>query len=100
MLSPFTEFLTQLTNPMFASSAIRVALVVGSILFTINHGAALIQGNMTLDRWLSALLTYCIPYIVNIHGQYTTYAKIQRANQSDPSQTSEQEIAEKQGVQR
>lgn len=50
--------------------AIRVALVVGSVLFTINHGAALVQGKMTKGRWASALLTYCVPYAVNIHGQY------------------------------
>lgn len=50
--------------------AVRVAIIVGTILFTINHGSALAQGKMTRTRWLSALLTYCVPYAVNIHGQY------------------------------
>lgn len=50
--------------------ALRVALIVGSLLFTINHGAALVQGKMTKGRWVSALLTYCVPYAVSIHGQY------------------------------
>ena len=50
--------------------ALRVALVVGTILFAINHGAALTQGKMTKARWFSALLTDGVPYAVNIYGQY------------------------------
>lgn len=50
-------------------TALRVAAVVGSILFVINHGTALLQGEMNRDRWLSAGLTYLVPYIVSIHGQ-------------------------------
>lgn len=52
------------------SMAVRVALVVGSILFTINHGAAVAKGEMTKGRWISAALTYCVPYAVSVHGQY------------------------------
>lgn len=89
MLSPFRAIWAQLTNPMFASAAIRVALIVGSILFGINHGVALVQGTMTRDRWLSALLTYCVPYCVNIYGQYLSYSRISAAldlSQSNPAQ--------------
>ncbi|MEL6222556.1 MAG: nitrate/nitrite transporter NrtS [Cyanobacteria bacterium J06626_14] len=53
-------------------SACRVALVVGTVLFTINHGNALLNNEMKRDRWFSAAITYCIPYMVNIHGQYTS----------------------------
>jgi hypothetical protein len=59
-----------LIDPTKMRTAIRVALVVGSVLFTINHGAAFVQGKMTRGRWASALLTYCVPYAVSIHGQY------------------------------
>lgn len=59
-----------LVNPAMAGMAVRVALVVGTVLFAINHGAALAQDKMTRTRWLSALLTYGVPYAVNIHGQY------------------------------
>ncbi|GAB4531841.1 MAG: hypothetical protein Tsb0014_15750 [Pleurocapsa sp.] len=59
-----------LFNPQLAPTALKVSLVVGSVLFTINHGAALLRGEMTRDRWLSGLFTYLIPYSVNIHGQY------------------------------
>ncbi|MEM9092816.1 MAG: nitrate/nitrite transporter NrtS [Cyanobacteria bacterium P01_F01_bin.53] len=50
-------------------TAIRVALFVGTLLFSINHGSALIDGDMSRDRWLSGLLTYLVPFTVSIHGQ-------------------------------
>ena len=64
------QFGQALLNPQLAPTALKVSLVVGSVLFTINHGAVLVKGEMTRDRWLSGLLTYLIPYSVNIHGQY------------------------------
>lgn len=64
------EYGFALINPQLASTAVRVAIVVGSVLFTINHGHAVINGEMTSDRWISGLLTYLIPYMVNIHGQF------------------------------
>ncbi len=64
------EYFIALVDPMMMGMALRVAMVVGSILFAINHGPALVNGQMTKARWLSALVTYCVPYGVNIHGQY------------------------------
>lgn len=51
--------------------SIRVALVVGTLLFIINHGSALMAGEMDTQRWLSAVLTYGVPFMVSIHGQST-----------------------------
>ncbi|MEO0431594.1 MAG: nitrate/nitrite transporter NrtS [Cyanobacteria bacterium J06656_5] len=59
--------------------AVKVALVVGTVLFSINHGPALANGKMTPTRWLAGMLTYCIPYSVNIHGQYA-YRRKQSAS--------------------
>ncbi|NEQ53085.1 MAG: hypothetical protein F6K11_23590 [Leptolyngbya sp. SIO3F4] len=59
--------------------AAKVALVVGTLLFTINHGSALANGKMTPSRWLAGLLTYAVPYSVNIHGQYA-YRRKQSAS--------------------
>ena len=61
-----------LVRPDMMPTAFKVALVVGSVLFGINHGAALIQGQMNHDRWIAAALTYVVPYMVNIHGQYVS----------------------------
>jgi hypothetical protein len=69
------EYCLCLGNKKMMQTAVKVALVVGSILFTINHGAALIKGQMTRDRWIAATLTYIVPYLVNIHGQYISRYK-------------------------
>lgn len=69
------KFCASLVNPKFAPTGLKVSLIVGSILLLVNHGNALIQGQMSRDRWISAMLTYCVPYMVNIHGQYTSASR-------------------------
>ncbi|HIK03961.1 MAG TPA: nitrate/nitrite transporter NrtS [Trichormus sp. M33_DOE_039] len=69
------EYCLCLSDKNMMPTALKVAVVVGSILFTINHGAALIKGQMTRDRWVAATLTYVVPYLVNIHGQYISRHK-------------------------
>lgn len=66
------QFLQIFLDPKLAPIALGVSLIVGSILFTINHGAALAKGEMTRTRWLSGLITYLVPYSVSIHGQHTS----------------------------
>lgn len=51
------------------AKAMKVALCVGTLLFTINHGSALINNQMSATRWTSALITYTVPFMVSIHGQ-------------------------------
>lgn len=63
-------FFASLISPEVMPSAFKVAVVVGSVLFAINHGKALMAGQMNGDRWLSVALTYVVPYFVNAHGQY------------------------------
>ncbi|MBD1876014.1 nitrate/nitrite transporter NrtS [Nodosilinea sp. FACHB-131] len=63
-------YLRALVTPPMASRAVRVAFVIGTLLFAINHGAAVRAGTMTRARWYSAGLTYLVPYAVSIHGQY------------------------------
>lgn len=52
--------------------AIKVALVVGSVLFIINHAGAWLTGTMTTQRWVSAFLSYIVPYLVSIHGRVSS----------------------------
>ncbi|WP_330204266.1 nitrate/nitrite transporter NrtS [Cyanobacterium sp. Dongsha4] len=72
MNSNLRDYLQSLLNPKYSQSALKVALFVGTMLFIINHGSALIQGKMTQQRWISGVLTYFIPYSVNIHGQWSS----------------------------
>ncbi|PMB48639.1 hypothetical protein CEN39_22630 [Fischerella thermalis CCMEE 5201] len=69
------KFCAALFSRKFMPTAIKVALIVGSIVFFINHGYALVKGHMSSDRWFSALLTYIVPYIVNVHGQYVSHSR-------------------------
>lgn len=68
-------YLAALFDGQLMGQAIKVALFVGTILLIINHGQALKSGTMGRQRWISALLTYLVPYFVNIHGQYTALNK-------------------------
>ncbi|HLL54377.1 MAG TPA: nitrate/nitrite transporter NrtS [Myxococcaceae bacterium] len=83
MVNGIKGYFATLIDPGSAATAVRVALVVGSVLFLINHGAALLEGGMTPGRWVSACLTYLVPYAVNIHGQYVSRSRF-GSRRSDP----------------
>jgi len=78
---------SNLFDPKLAPTSLKVALLVGSILFVINHGAAMVQGDMSRDRWISAVLTYLVPYTVSIHGQ-----AVSRSRRSAPGQPTGQSL--------
>ncbi|HEY2737489.1 MAG TPA: nitrate/nitrite transporter NrtS [Thermoanaerobaculia bacterium] len=45
--------------------ALKVALVVGTVLLAINHGDAILSGNISPVRWLRMILTVVVPYAVS-----------------------------------
>ena len=49
--------------------AFFTALVVGSILTSINHGDLILAGESPF--WLKIVLTYCVPYCVTTWGAIT-----------------------------
>ena len=49
--------------------AILTALVVGTVLTSINHGDAILAGTFPPLWWV--LLTYCVPYCVTTWGAIT-----------------------------
>lgn len=69
-------YIFSLFDAEFIPTGLKTALFVGSLLFLINHGPALFRGEMTHERWISALLTYVMPYLVNVYGQYSYRLKI------------------------
>ena len=73
-MNRFQRIKSTLKQNRCRKTAIRVALCVGTLLFTINHGSALINDDMTGDRWVSAGLTYLVPFLVSIHGQSSRIA--------------------------
>jgi hypothetical protein len=45
---------------------LKFAVVVGSILITINHGDAIIAGELTRSNYLKMGLTVVVPYVVSV----------------------------------
>lgn len=71
-----------LTDSSMGPTALKVSLVVGSLLFAINHGSSLMSRNMSRDRWISGGLTFVVPYLVSIHGQCSGHSQRKRQNYS------------------
>jgi hypothetical protein len=69
------KFLNLLFSPSLAVYSLKVALVVGTILLIINHSQAIYFGYMDNGRWVSALVSYVVPYLVSIHGQISSMEK-------------------------
>ena len=47
---------------------VRVALVVGCVLVAINHGDALLAGDLGGVRLAKILLTFLVPYCVSVYS--------------------------------
>lgn len=69
-------YLISLFDREFIPTGLQTALVVGSLLFGINHGLAVLRGEMTPERWVSVLLTYLMPYLVSVYGQHSYRRKL------------------------
>lgn len=54
--------------PTLHKRALKVALVVGTILAAINYGDKLITSNMMPLDWLKLCLTYAVPYCVSVYS--------------------------------
>lgn len=55
--------------PATISMALRVALVVGSVLNLINHFDVLLGAPLGATTVVQMALTYVVPYCVSTHGQ-------------------------------
>ncbi|MEW6403388.1 MAG: nitrate/nitrite transporter NrtS [Chloroflexota bacterium] len=54
------------------------ALVVGTLLTVINHGDALLHGQMDPTRVLKIILTVCVPYIVSTVSSASTVLSMRK----------------------
>lgn len=61
-------------------NAIKVSLVVGSILAAINHGATIINLDLSFQTSIKILLSYLVPYCVST---YSAVRAIQSPSQHD-----------------
>ena len=52
-------------QPSIVKRALKYAVVVGIILITINHGDAILHGEVTRGRLFQMALTVLVPYVVS-----------------------------------
>ena len=61
-------FLALALHGQVVTTAIKVALLVGTILALINHGAAILAGELSGTRLGQIALTYLVPYCVSTYS--------------------------------
>ncbi len=57
--------------------ALNTALVVGTILIVINHGDAILRGQLDLERLSKMMLTVCVPYLVSTFSSVSAIQHMQ-----------------------
>ena len=60
-------------HPRTVGRAWRVALVVGTVLNTINHYNLMFGAVISSSVIIQIVLTYLVPYIVSTHGQVSSH---------------------------
>jgi hypothetical protein len=65
--------------------ALKYAIVVGAILILINHGDALLHGDLSIGRLLKMGLTVLVPYAVSTASSVGAIREARRANAMRPS---------------
>ena len=66
------EWLKSAAHPATMRRACTTSLVVGTLLIAINHGHAIIAGQMTRERVFQILLTVIVPYMVSTASSVST----------------------------
>ncbi|HEX2224376.1 MAG TPA: nitrate/nitrite transporter NrtS [Thermoanaerobaculia bacterium] len=72
------EWLRTAAEPRVVRRALTYAVVVGAILITINHGDALLRGDVTPGRLLKMGLTVMVPYLVSTFSSVGTLLQVRR----------------------
>jgi hypothetical protein len=60
-----TRWIDSATRPAVVRRALKYALIVGTLLILINHGDAILRGDVSIDRLLRMGLTTLVPYAVS-----------------------------------
>lgn len=68
----FRTWLISATHPSTVRRARQTALIVGTILLVINHGPAILAGQLTGERVFQILLTFLVPYAVSTISSVAT----------------------------
>jgi hypothetical protein len=75
-------WLTLATSKSVVRRATVVALIVGSILVVINHGDAIVRGDLSAERLIRIALTISVPYCVST---YSSVSALRHAAKPQPT---------------
>ncbi|WP_299627473.1 nitrate/nitrite transporter NrtS [uncultured Tateyamaria sp.] len=56
------------TDRSVTMRALRIALIVGTVIALINHGDRMMMGGMDAIAWLKCALTFLVPYSVSTYS--------------------------------
>jgi hypothetical protein len=73
------------TSASVVRRAMVVAIVVGTILVAINHGDAIVRGDLGLGRLLRIALTVMVPYCVSTYSSVSALRASARARRRSSS---------------
>jgi hypothetical protein len=62
------SWLALATSPSVVRRALLMAAIVGALLITINHGDAILRGEVDRTRLLKMALTLLVPYCVSTYS--------------------------------
>ena len=71
------------TSKSVVRRATVVAFIVGSILVVINHGDAIVHGDLSAGRLLRIVLTVSVPYCVST---YSSVSALRAARRAEPAE--------------
>jgi len=54
-------------------TAIKIALIVGTLLTAVNQGTVIVGGDPTIATWLRTVANYVIPYTVSSIGYLSAF---------------------------
>jgi len=80
------EWLQIAEEPAVVRRSIKYAIVVGTILITINHGNALLNGGLTTLRLFQMGLTVVVPYLVSTSSSVGAIREAQATQRSQAEQ--------------
>jgi hypothetical protein len=84
-----SEFLRLAFEGSVVRRALRTALIVGSVLTAINHGEALLHGDVDAARVFRICLTVLVPYTVSTTSSVLALRGVRRSQRED-AQSAEQ----------
>ena len=79
------EWLRVAIEPAVVRRAIKYAVIVGAILITINHGDAILRGDITTPRILKMGLTVVVPYLVSTSSSVGAIRELRGIGTADRS---------------